>query len=148
MLIIGGTHRDITYRRSIWRTWDTLKEKKISNRENASKWCTLFSSACSEKEVKCQLQGADCRDQGESTCFPPGGRRACKGSLAPVQMVTGPGEGTPGNQWACDKCLLRNRCIAKCHKVGSSTKKSFGDIYALEMPALYYNFRFYSLARG
>lgn len=40
------------------------------------------------------------------------------GSLVPGQMVTDPGEGTPGNQQALDKCLLKDRCIAKCHKVG------------------------------
>lgn len=31
------------------------------------------------------------------------------GSLVSVQMMTGAGEGTPGNQLAFDKCLLKSR---------------------------------------
>lgn len=65
------------------------------------------------------VQSADCRDQGGDACFPQGVEESGRvGSLVPGQMLTGPGEETPGNQQALDKCLLKNRCIAKCHKVG------------------------------
>lgn len=55
-------------------------------------------------------QSADCRDQGRTACFPQKTSvRAGMGSFVFSVQVTGLGEGTPGNQLAFDKCLLKNR---------------------------------------